>query len=111
MKTTLIAGVLAIALAFLAGCAAPQSSGGTNPNAPGRVELLFSKPAMPYTELGAVSTLKVQPDRADTWQNVLKRQAALMSADAVIVDTSTLNNVNTPMVMGTAIKYKPQSTQ
>jgi hypothetical protein len=107
MKTTMISLMAAVTVAFLAGCATNESQGEASGNG-GQAMLLFHKPSRPYTEMGSVSTPKVQPDHADSWQNVLKRQAGTMGADAVIVDTSTLNNVDTPVVIGTAIKYNAQ---
>jgi hypothetical protein len=102
---------LLLGLALVAGCATKEAeNAGNQPNPrvdPGRVVILFSPPQRPYMDLGAVSTLKVQPDRGRTWQEVLRNQAAWKGADAVIVDTGTLNNITTTMVNGEAIRYAP----
>ena len=107
-----------LGIALLAGC---QSSGSNtssttdtnNPSvtSPVHVAILYSKPKRAYTELGGVSTPKPQSGLGQqnpgaTWQGALQNQAAARGADAVIVDTSTLNNLNTSMVSGTAIRYQ-----
>jgi uncharacterized lipoprotein YajG len=96
-------GLLGVAL--LAGCASSDTEK-TPVTEPTRVTLLFSKPAKSYVAVGTVSTLKIQQNPGETWQNVLQKQAAARGADAVLIDTSTLNNINTPMVTGTAIHYQ-----
>ena len=102
-----------LGLALLAGCATnnanqPGAQGGSTTN-PNQIVLLFSKPEKPSIAVGTVSTLKVQPDRSETWESALRTQAAAVGADAIVVDTGTLNNMNTPMVTGTCIRYaKPQ---
>jgi hypothetical protein len=106
--------LMLLSLAVVAGCATPD----TNTNIterraltdPTRVVLLFTRPVQPFFELGAVSTLKVQPQSRQSWQTVLREQAGRMGADAVIIDTSTLNNSNTPMVTGTAIQYQREKS-
>jgi hypothetical protein len=110
MKTTLISLSLSLGLVLLAGCASQKGAEGGGPSMPGTIPLLFSPPQQSYSELGAVSTLKSQPTPGVTWQRMLQRQAAAMGADAVLVDTSTLNNANTPMVNGTAISFSQPQT-
>ncbi|MDB6110188.1 MAG: hypothetical protein JWR69_1938 [Pedosphaera sp.] len=108
MKTKL--SLLLLSMALLAGCATDKPKVGeerTAPTDPGRVALLFNRPERAYAELGTVSTLKVQPDRGQTWQNVLRKQGGWLGADAVVVDTATLNNPTTTFVNGVAIRYKP----
>jgi hypothetical protein len=108
MKTKL--SLLVLGLALLAGCAtesAKVGETGPGPTDPGRVVLLFSRPERAYMELGTVSTLKVQPQRGQTWQEVLRRQGAQLGAEAVVVDTGMLNNPTTTFVNGAAIRYAP----
>lgn len=100
-----------LGLALLAGCQSTDSgtTGKSDVTNPTHVAILFSRPAKAYTELGGVSTYKVQPDPGQTWQNTLQKQAAARGADAVLVDTSTLNNSNSPLVSGTAIRFQPEA--
>jgi uncharacterized lipoprotein YajG len=102
---------LLLGIALLAGCATTDKTEADReqrpPTDPGRVTLLFSRPTKSYVELGTVSTLKVQPNRGQTWQQVLRRQGAARGADAVMVDMGAPNNINTPMINGTAIRYAP----
>lgn len=107
--------LLAFALALLAGCASSDSSKTTtqstttttttttNPRVtdPTHVVILFKRPKAAYTELNGVSSPK-----SGSWQHELQKQAASQGADAVIVDTSTLNNINSTFVSGTAIRYQ-----
>ena len=98
-------------LALLAGCqstdnTAKSADATTKLTNPTHVAILFSRPKQPYTELGTVSSYKVQPDPSQTWQNAFQKQAGARGADAVVVDTSTLNNNNTPLITGTAIRYQ-----
>ncbi|MDB6124418.1 MAG: hypothetical protein JWQ71_3411 [Pedosphaera sp.] len=105
MKTIFI---LFLAGAALIGCATRDINNNTEQRVmtdPGRVVILFSKPQKSFVELGTVTTLKSQPRERQSWQTVLREQAGAMGADAVLVDTSTLNNSNTPMVTGTGIRY------
>jgi hypothetical protein len=107
-----------LGIVLLAGCQSSGSntSSSTDTNKPAvtspvHVAILYSKPKRAYTELGGVSTPKPQgglgqQNPGATWQSALQTQAAAQGADAVIVDTSTLNNINTPMVSGTAIRYQ-----
>jgi len=101
---------LFLGLALLAGCESAntgKTSGdkSTMSNA-GKVVIIFGKPEKAYVEVGTVATLKVQPQPGATWQDTLQKQAAAKGADAIMVDTSTLNNANTTMVTGTAIRYQ-----
>jgi len=96
--------------ALLAGCQSPDHTASNNNGAgsvadPTQITLLFSKPAKPYTDVGGVSAVKRQKDASETWQHRLQKQAASLGADAVLVDTGTLNNPEAPMVNGTAIRY------
>jgi hypothetical protein len=123
MKKIIPTIICAVAgLAFLAGCqstdknASPATSANTNMPAAGvtdptHVAILYSNPTRAYTEVGSVASPK--PGNAggtlppgQTWQYELQKQAGARGADAVVVDTSTLNNINTPMVTGTAIRYR-----
>lgn len=100
---------ICLGIALFAGCQSADNGNNktsANPTSPMHVALLFSKPKQAYVAVGMVSTYKVQPDPSQTWQNTFQKQAAARGADAVIVDTSTLNNINTPMVSGTAIRYQ-----
>jgi hypothetical protein len=92
-----------LGLMLLVGC---QSAGNSSMTNPGRVVILFGKPPKSYVEVGTVSTPKTQPNPGDTWQSALQKQAAGLGADAVLVDTSTLDNNTTPMVTGRAIRYQ-----
>jgi len=97
-------------LALLAGCESTDNSAKTTNTSqittPTHVAILFSRPKKAYTELGSVSTYKTQPDPGQTWQNTFQKQAAAKGADAVIVDTMSLNNSNSPLVNGTAIRFQ-----
>src|SRR5580698_5333777 len=102
----LIASLCAVfAVAVLSGCESTDKSAGNpqvaSPTNPTHVVLLYHPPKADYIELGRVSTYKVQPDPGQTWQNTFQKQAGSLGADAVIVDTSSLNNINTPLVNGT----------
>jgi|HubBroStandDraft_6_1064221.scaffolds.fasta_scaffold902245_2 hypothetical protein len=112
----LIASLCAVfAVAVLSGCESTDKSGGSSqvasPTNPTHIALLYHPPKADYIELGHVSTYKVQPDPGQTWQNSFQKQAGSLGADAVIVDTTTLNNINTPLVSGTAIRFKPKPAQ
>lgn len=100
---SLCCAVLGVAL--LVGC---QSNGNNNSVAgsSGKVVILFGKPPKPYTVVGTVSALKSQPNPGDTWQSALQKQAAARGADAVMVDTATIDNSTANVVSGTAIKYQ-----
>jgi hypothetical protein len=103
-----MAGIL-LGLVLISGCQSADngsSKAATGSSSSGQVSILLSKPKQAYTELGKVSTNKVQPDPSQNWQNILQRQASARGADAVIVDTSTLNNSYTPLVSGMAIRYE-----
>ena len=92
-----------LGIALLAGCQSGNNSAMTNP---GKVVILFGKPPKSYVEVGTVATPKTQPRPGDTWQSALQKQAAGLGVDAVLVDTSTLDNNTTPMVAGRAIRYQ-----
>lgn len=93
-----------LGLALIVGCQSTDSNKAAM-TSPGKVTILFGKPAKAYTDVATVSALKIQPG-GDTWQNALQKQAAGLGADAVLVDTSTLNNNTSTMVSGKAIRYQ-----
>jgi hypothetical protein len=102
---------LFLGLALLVGCQSADTNKKSDNNKsgmsnPAHVAILFSKPEKPFVEIGTVSTLKNQPQPGATWQDTLQRQAGAKGADAILIDTSMLNNSNTPMVSGTAIRYQ-----
>lgn len=99
-----LAGIL-LGVALLSGCQSADSNKTAATN-PAKVVILFGKPPKAYVELGTVSALKTQPVPADTWQEALQKQAAGLGADAIMVDTSTLDNNTTTFVTGTAIRYQ-----
>jgi hypothetical protein len=102
-----IAGAV-LGLVLLVGCQSnnPPASGAGKASDTSDVALLYSQAAKPYDELGTVSTLKVQSEPGMTWQRAIQKQAAGLGANAVVINTATLNNSYTPMVTGTAIRYK-----
>jgi hypothetical protein len=95
---------LILGLVLFTGCASSSSDSGST-NASGNVALLFSPPVKPYSDVGSVAAPKVQPSGM-TWQRALQRQAATFGAEAVIVNNADLNNPNTAIVTGKAIKYQ-----
>jgi hypothetical protein len=92
-----------LGLVLLAGCSSTGSDS-TMTNS-GKVALLFGAPTKPYSDVCTVSAIKMQPS-GQTWQSALQQQAAAHGADAVIVDTTTLNNSATTTVSGKAIHYQ-----
>jgi hypothetical protein len=97
-----------LGLALFTGCAntnSPDVTKGPMTN-PGNVAILFGNPPKSFVEVGTVSTPKTQPTAGETWQHSLQKQAAARGADAVLVDNSTLDNSNSPMVTGKAIRYQ-----
>lgn len=92
-----------LGLILLAGCASSSDSGKTSNS--GGVALLFGQPTKAYSEVGTVSTPKIQPSGI-SWQTALQRQAAALGADAVIIDSSTLDSNTSNMVSGKAIRYQ-----
>lgn len=99
-------GAFLISLALVAGGC--QSAGPVNAakDKPTGVVILFGKPPKPYVVVGEVSALKSQPLPGETWQDALQKEAAARGADAVLVDTTSLDNSKTMSVSGIAIRYK-----
>lgn len=108
-----------LSLTLVAGCQSTDQTantktshnGSTNNTAfritePTNVVILFGPPTNSYIKLGGVSYYKVGADPAQTWQDSFQKQAGAQGADAVIVDTSTLNNKLAPLINGTAIRYQ-----
>lgn len=95
-----------LSLMLLAGCQSADSRHTGAASNPGKVVILFGKPPRAYAEVGTVSALKTQPTPGETWQDALQKQAAGLGADAVRVDTSTLDNNTATFVTGTAIRYQ-----
>ena len=92
-----------LGLLLLGGCASTGSDSTMTDS--GKVALLFGAPTKPYSDICTVSAIKMQPS-GQTWQSVLQKQAAARGADAVIVDTTTLNNSATTTISGKAIRYQ-----
>ncbi len=101
---TRLACVLA-GIVLLAGCASSSDSDSGKGNTYGKVALLFSPPVKPYSDVGTVATPKTQPS-GESWQHALQKQAAIRGADAIIVDSSSLDNNTSMMVTGKAIRYQ-----
>jgi len=101
-----------LGLALAVGCQSSNdgkpSGAATTPTEPTHVKVLYIRPHEPYVEVGPVSVPRMQSDRSETWQAAFQRQAAAEGADAVIVDTTTINNLNAPLINGTAIRFKPK---
>jgi len=95
-----------LGLVLFAGCSSTGSTGSNTATAnPSSVTLLFGAPTKPYSDICTVSVIKMQPS-GETWQRAIQKQAAAHGADAVIVDTSTLNNSTTTTISGKAIRYQ-----
>lgn len=99
-----LASVL-LGLALFTGCQSADShkTGRLNPD---KIVILFGNPPKNYVEVGTVATPKTQPNPGDTWQASLQQQAAKLDADAILVDTSTLDTAATSIVTGKAIRYQ-----
>ena len=98
-----IALLACVCLGLLAGCSSTGSNSTMTDS--GKVALLFGAPTKPYSDICTVSVIKMQPS-GETWQSAIQKQAAAHGADAVIVDTSTLNNSTTTTISGKAIRYQ-----
>src|SRR5579863_8424047 len=102
------------AIALLAGC---QSADYKNSKltTPTRVVILFSPPQKPYYVITRVAATRPHQDprlgydSSQVWQDELQRQAGASGADAVIVDTMSLNNSESVLITGTAIRYQRDS--
>jgi hypothetical protein len=92
-----------LGLVLLAGCSSTGSNSTMTDS--GKVALLFGAPTKPYSDICTVSVIKMQPS-GETWQSAIQKQAAAHGADAVIVDTSTVNNSTTTTISGKAIRYQ-----
>lgn len=81
---------------------------------PTRVLILFSRPQRPYLIIGRVAVNRPHRDprfgydSSQTWQDGVQRQAGAMGADAVIIDTMSLNNIDSVLVTGIAIRFPPE---
>jgi hypothetical protein len=94
-----------LGLVLLAGCSSTGSNSATPMGDSVKVALLFSAPTKAYSDVCAVSVVKMQPS-GETWQSAMQKQAAAHGADAVIVDTTTINNNTSSIITGKAIRYQ-----
>ena len=100
-------------LAFLAGCQSADYKD-SKLTVPTRVLILFSPPQKSYMIIGRVAFNRPHHDprfgydSSQTWQDGVQRQAGAMGADAVIMDTMSLNNSYSILVTGTAIRFPPE---
>jgi hypothetical protein len=105
------AALLAVILVLSAGCQSASNNTSQIPPTT-RVALLFSAPTKSYVAVGTVSSTRPHEDprlgydNSQTWQNELQKQAAVMGADAVIVNMATVNNAYANLITGTAIRYQ-----
>jgi hypothetical protein len=104
----------ALGLVLLAGCQSADYRT-SKVKTPTRVVILFSRPTRAYTIIGSVATLRPHEDprlgwdSSRTWQDELQRQAGAQDADAVIVNTASLNNINANLITGSSIRYGTNS--
>lgn len=111
-----ISGILcaALALTLLAGCESTDNKA-NKVNEPTQVALLFSRPQRPFRIIGGVAANRPHQDprlgydSSQMWQDELRRQGAAAGADAVIVNMASLNNINSVLITGTAIRYEKES--
>ena len=98
---------------FLPGCQSADYKD-SKLTVPTRVVIFFYRPQSPYMIIGRVSVNRPHQatrfgyDSGQTWQDGVQRQAGAMGADAVIIDTMSLNNINSVLVTGAAIRFPPE---
>jgi hypothetical protein len=102
------------AIALFAGCQSADYKD-SKLTTPTRVAILFSPPKKPYIIVGHVAATRPHQDprmgydSSQMWQDAFQRQAGASGADAVIVNTMSLNNSESVLITGTAIRYKRES--
>jgi hypothetical protein len=100
-------------LMLLAGCQSADYKD-SKLTVPTRVLILFSPPQKSYMIIGRVAVNRPHRDprfgydSSQSWQDGVQRQAGAMGADAVIIDTMSLNNINSVLVTSTAIRFPPE---
>ena len=105
---------LALVLALFVGCQSADNNT-SKLNTPTNVAILFSAPKKPFYVINRVAANRPHQDprlgydSSRTWQDELQRQAAASGADAVIVDNASMNNINSVLITGVAIRYKAAS--
>ncbi len=116
MKNIPLFALALLALTGLSGCDTAPATGGTRAK---DVAILEAPPQQPYDTLGEVAdterhmakhSLSQQMDmtRTPDVMDVLRKQAAALGADAIIVTKRQLEQGETSMirVIGTAIRYR-----
>ncbi|MFO1487991.1 MAG: hypothetical protein U1F65_05905 [Verrucomicrobiota bacterium] len=98
-----------LGVALLAGCATTDvtktGKGHYDPTNPNNVEILMTKPAREFIELGAVSAAKFKPKQTATMHNAFRAKASALGADAVYIINSGIDQDGHLWATGVAVRY------
>ncbi len=105
---------IAIFMSGCSGCATVDvtktAKGFHNQTRADNIDILMTKPARNFIELGTVSTANWSPTDTAKMHNALRAKTAPLGADAVIIMNSGIirsNYSSTMWTTGVAIKYTP----
>lgn len=109
MKIKTPFALLLLGISFLLGCqtvdvtkTAKGFFEATNAN---DIEIIFTKPTVPYTELGSVSTAGFPPDMTAKMHNALRTKTAPLGANAILILNQGINQNGNLWSTGVAIRF------
>ncbi len=109
MKAKTLHVFLLLGISFLLGCqivdVTKTGKGFFEPTNPNEVEIIFTKPLAPYTELGSVSGSKFLPNSTATMHNLLRTKSAPLGANAVLILNQGVDPNGYVWVAGVAIRF------
>jgi hypothetical protein len=99
-----------LAAAFLSGCAVVDitktAKGFHSPTDPNEIEIVKTRPARPFEELGDVSAFRFSARETAKMHNAIRAKSALLGADAVILTSEGIDRNNRRYALGVAIAWK-----
>jgi hypothetical protein len=98
----------AAALALLAGCShvdvTKTAKGWHQPTNPNEIEIVKTRPARPFVELGDVTATKFNPSDVAKMHNALRNKAAPLGANAVLLTSEGIDR-GYRFAMGVALAW------
>jgi hypothetical protein len=100
----------AVLLVALVGCAAVDvtktSKGFYNPTNPNDVDILKTRPARAYEELGTITAVKFAVSDTAVMHNEIRGKSAALGANAAILTEEGISEGSKKWATGVAIRYK-----
>lgn len=101
--------LLLLGISFLLGCqivdVTKTAKGFFEPTNPNDIEIVFTKPTVPYTELGSISASKFAPRETAKMHNALRTKSAPLGANAILLLNQGIDPDGYLWTTGVAIRF------